>query len=247
MGEIQFAIRLDEDDPQALRIERHGYVNLINVVHAELQLIERMLEAPGSLRSTIFLAERASRAFREPAFIDGHEQALCTFRATVTGAVNAAREEHDPTMQNSDVSEAVEILDSVIADAGCRVQEVLARHQIRRPTEEHDGVSLPIGLAASVERLALELQMHCEDDERPEVALSQATVVLSCPRVGSESPFAPLADGLPPSALHEIIKGGASVLRPAMELYYHTVPGGSVRVQQSEAGFALTAELANQG
>lgn len=244
MDEFQFSIRLNEDDPQALRIERHGYVNLINVVHAELQLIERMLDAPGSLRSTIFLAERASRAFKEPAFIDGHEESLCRFRATVNAAVVAARDEHDPKMQNSDVAEAVEILDSVIADAACRVQEVLARHRIRRPIEEHEGLALPVGLSETVERLALELQMHCTDDARPEVSISPTSVTVWCPSMDTERPFEPLSQEMPPSALHELIKNGASVLRPAMELYYHTVPGGGVRVRHSKPRFTLTADLA---
>jgi hypothetical protein len=243
MGQIDVAIRLDEDDAQALRIERHGYVNLINVVHAELQLIERMLDAPGSLRPTIFLAERASRAFREPAFIDGHEHSLCQFRSLVLSAVAEAREKYDPRMQNADVAEAVDILDSVIADAGCRVHEVLARHQIARPYDNSSGVALPIGLLGAIERLVIELQMHCSEGAQPRQEISESRIDIFCESQLTEMPIAALGEGLAPSVLHEQIKAGTTVLRPIMELYYHTVPNGAVSIEQDEDGFRLRAEL----
>jgi hypothetical protein len=242
MAHTPLAIRLMEDDPQALRVERHGYVNLINVVHAELQLIERMLDAPGSLRQTIFLAERASRAFREPAFIDGHERSLSSFRSVVREAVTTVRAAHDTDHQNNDVAEAVGILESVLADAGCRIHEVLARHKIKRPAATVDGQPAPLGLAYTLDRLQIELQLH--SSREPEIDVRGNRVAVTFAAGSTTTALSALTEGLAPSELHERIANGVPLLRPFMEIYYFTIPDGTATIEIGNGEISVAAQLA---
>ena len=88
------AIDLAPTDPLVTRMERHGYINLINVVHAELQLVERMVEAPGSLRSAIHICEAAGRAYRESRVASRHLAEFARFyrliRSDVEDTLQAA-------------------------------------------------------------------------------------------------------------------------------------------------------------
>jgi hypothetical protein len=126
-------IDLHPDDPQLVRLERHSYINLINVVHAELQLIERMIETPGKLRECIRLAEYASRAFKDRAVAVEHVEAFALFGESIERAVFKAVKESGAPGESDDVREAVGILESVLDDAQCRLHEVIARHGVDRP------------------------------------------------------------------------------------------------------------------
>ena len=133
MPTVPVAIDLSASDTAVARLERHSYVNLINVVHAELQLVERMIERPGSLRSAIHLAEAASRAYKEKRVARRHLHELAQFADLVEGDLGEALEEAGTAADEEDVTEAVKILRDVLPDAHLRVQEVIARHELLRP------------------------------------------------------------------------------------------------------------------
>ncbi len=133
MSPVHLNIDLHPEDEQLMRLERHSYINLINVVHAELQLIERMIEAPGKLRESIRLAEYASRAFKDREIAREHAEEFALFDESIERAVSGAVEESGEPGESDDVREAVGILESVLADAHCRLREVLARHGVSPP------------------------------------------------------------------------------------------------------------------
>ncbi|MFW6312485.1 MAG: hypothetical protein ACOC2N_01205, partial [Spirochaetota bacterium] len=137
MASERITIDLDTSDPAITRLERHSYVNLINVIHAELQLVERMIEAPGALRSTIHLAEAASRAFKEPRVARRHLGELVRFGELVESDLAEALAEAGEKADADDVREAASILHEVLPDAQLRVQEVIARHRLPRPAVEY--------------------------------------------------------------------------------------------------------------
>jgi len=129
-----FSVNLDTSDPDAVRSERHGYVNLINVIHAELQLVERMLEMPGSLRSAIRLCETAAESYRDHRLALREARDLETFAHLVrTDLLDITREAAGSI--TDDVTEAVSIIEEVLTDADLRVQETLAIHGVNRPCE----------------------------------------------------------------------------------------------------------------
>ena len=133
MPTVPVAIDLSASDTAVARLERHSYVNLINVVHAELQLVERMIERPGSLRSAIHLAEAASRGYKEKRVARRHLWELAQFADLVESDLSEALEEAGTAATEDDVTEAVSILRDVLPDAHLRVQEVIARHELPRP------------------------------------------------------------------------------------------------------------------
>lgn len=249
----RISIDLDTSDPAIARLERHSYVNLINVVHAELQLIERMVGAPGALRSAIHLAEAASRAFKEARVARRHLGELVRFAELTEADVQETLESAGASADGEDVREAVGILREVLPDAHLRVQEVIARHRLPRPVSSQGiarisealngrGVqvrantagrecSLPEGSALAVLMMA-ESQTTDRGPDRTvrlrEVEIDLAADVRVAVRgTGPVGWSAPLHRNLRPSELHTAVASGVPALRGAMLLAYCSMPGGS--------------------
>ena len=227
MQRATLSVDLRSTNAETARLDRHGFVNLINVVHAELQLIERMVDAPGALRDSIRLAEAASRAFREKRVAERYIGDLSRFAASIDSSVRALLD-RSAESDTDDVVEAVAILSSVLDDADLRVQEAIARHGLVRPV---DGAA-PIGMAHAVDRFVATLaQTFTTDRTRYQVESASAspdgqTVAVRGP--GSHEPFAPLMTHPKPPELLGLIKDGAPLLRDAARLCYFTAPSGGV-------------------
>lgn len=249
----RISIDLDTSDPAIARLERHSYVNLINVVHAELQLIERMVGAPGALRSAIHLAEAASRAFKEARVARRHLAELVRFAELTEADVQETLESAGASADGEDVREAVGILREVLPDAHLRVQEVIARHRLPRPVSTQGiarisealngrGVqvrantagrecSLPEGSAQAVLMMAESQTADCGPDRTVrlrEVEIDLAADLRVAVRgTGPVGWSAPLHRNLRPSELHTAVASGVPALRGAMLLAYCSMPGGS--------------------
>lgn len=255
MTSSQIAIDLDSRDPEIIRLERHSYVNLINVVHAELQLIERMIDRPGSLRSAIHLAEAASRAFKEARVARRHLGELVRFGTLVESDLEEALQEAGDLAGESDVQEACAILRDVLPDAHLRVQEVVARHEIARPVEhwgpvelterlsefgadvmieeERDSIELPRGLEDTLVTIA---QQSSELDRIELHVGDPVEVVLEL--VAPSGYLDPLTRRLRPSELHSILEEAGQPLRGIIQLTYLTIPTGSATITTVEGGRA---------
>ncbi len=264
MPDTPIDIDLSASDPEIARLERHSFVNLINVVHAELQLIERMLGAPGSLRSAIHLAEAASRAFKEARVARRHLGELVRFASLIECDLDETLAEAGDAADDDDLREACSILHDVLPDAHLRVHEVVARHRLPWPKRELD----PAELAAAFEELGPAIAVRTEaptvrlpngldtavttmaKDNHPDarverVAIEQADVTrVTVTGIGSPDYFAPLARHARPSELHTILADRGEPLRGAMLLAYYAVPDGSTRMAvDGEGRFTLRAEL----
>jgi len=175
MAQFPVSIELDTTDQSLLRIERHSFVNLINVVHAELQLIERMAEAPGSLRSAIHLAEAASRAFKESRVARRHLEEFARFAELIESDVEESMRSAGELAHDEGVVEARSILSGVLEDAHLRVQEVVARHRIARPTRTFTRDEL----AAAATDIVVESERELKElDEVAAQAGTQVSVLL---------------------------------------------------------------------
>jgi hypothetical protein len=259
----RIAIDLSSSDPAVTRMERHSFVNLINVIHAELQLVERMIDAPGALRSTIHLAEAASRAFKEVRVARRHLEELVRFAELVESDLDEALAEAGDKAHADDVLEARGILLDVLPDADLRVQEVVARHHLPRPLIEYRSAELsrrlesaggsfsletdedPVALPAGVAR-ALEAVLGA--GERParfaEAELRKDTAwQLTLRGRGPRQYFAPLADGLRPSELHALLAERAQPLRGIVMLVYIGFPDGAAEIATGP-GEAITIRVA---
>jgi len=268
MAAERISIDLDTSDPAITRLERHSYVNLINVIHAELQLVERMIDAPGALRSTIHLAEAASRAFKELRAARRHLGELVRFGELVESDLAEALAEAGEKADADDVREAASILLEVLPDANLRVQEVIARHRLPRPAVEYRKDDLKQLLASSNGNLSVDA-----DDETvwlpvgtgrvlnaiaagdgvctvTETAVEQhSSTIVRLRGTGSADYLAPLTQHLKPSELHAVLAGSGQPLRGMIQLAYFTVPSGSaqLRVDRADgdrAAFTLELELA---
>lgn len=260
-------VELETSDPGLLRLERHSYVNLINVVHAELQLVERMIDAPGSLRSAINLAEAASRAFKEVRVTRRHLHELVRFADLIESDLHEMLEEAGAAGEEDDVREAAAILLDVLPDAHLRVQEVISRHGVRRPPREYewstletlvgerggeidregDGrrLTLPEGLehalrqAVSAERPTRVERVRIDAGEPVRVTMNG---------VAAHGSLDPLLRRLRPSELHGEIATAGATLRGIALLCYYTAPDGAVLLERSDdpgdSRFVVTAELA---
>ena len=224
-------------------MDRHGYVNLINVVHAELQLIERMVDAPGALRDSIRLAEAASRAFREKRVAERYVTELSLFAASIDASITALLD-RSQSSTSSDVVEAVAILASVLDDADLRVQETIARHGLARPV---DG-SAPVGMANAVNRLVAALaETFGIDASRYKVTQSAPaspdaqTIALVVSGPGTHEPFGPLMTHPTPSEVLGLVKDGATLLRDAARLCYFAVPSGDVVLGWADSTIEVVA------
>ncbi len=254
----RISIDLDTSDPAVARLERHSYVNLINVVHAELQLIERMIGAPGALRSAIHLAEAASHAFKEARAARRHLAELARFAELTESDLQEALDGAGGDADDGDVREAVAILREVLPDAHIRVQEVIARHRLPRPAStggvqrlserlwghgvqvsgaaQASGNGTRVGgngageEAALPEGACLAVLMMAESGLRlHEVEIDRGPDVrLTIRGTGSAEWSAPLLRNLRPSELHAMIASGAPSLRGPMLLAYCSVPDGWV-------------------
>lgn len=128
------AVDLRFSSTEESRSSYHGYANLLNVVHAELQLLERMSTPGPALRPVIRLCEIAARAVKHRSLAVEHCGALTEFKSRIRTALShldiQARYEND-------ASEACGIIEQVIDSADLRVQETVARHAVPRPAERH--------------------------------------------------------------------------------------------------------------
>ena len=116
-------------DAEHLRSEYHSFANLINVVHAELQLLERMCGPDAGLRPTIRLCEAAARAFKDRDSAVEHGTALAGFKDRVRA--NLSRVRGVPPYEQ-DAEEARDLINEVLDDADLRIQELLRRHCVER-------------------------------------------------------------------------------------------------------------------
>jgi hypothetical protein len=264
MPHAPISIDLSSSDADITRLERHSYVNLINVVHAELQLVERMLDAPGSLRSAIHLAEAASRAFKESRVARRHLGELATFGALVESDLQETLDAAGDAAEDRDVREACAILRDVLPDADLRVHEVVARHRLPWPEHEHTSseltdrisrhgvetmidstsptVRLPVGIPRAIEAMVGGSNGQARIDR---VVLHQAdltTIMVS----GSSSVeyLDALTARLRPSELHAVLAGRGEPLRGAILLAYYTIPDGDARLTTGDNGeFTIDAVL----
>ncbi len=268
MASERISIDLDTSDPAITRLERHSYVNLINVIHAELQLVERMIDAPGALRSTIHLAEAASRAFKESRAARRHLGELVRFGELVESDLAEALAEAGAKADDDDVREAASILLEVLPDANLRVQEVIARHRLPRPAVEHqkdelkqllassatslsvdaedETVWLPIGTGRALNAITASGDGAC-NVTRVEVEQSSATIV-RLHGTGSAGYLVPLTQRLRPSELHAVLAESGQPLRGMVQLAYFTMPSGSAelsfdRTDGTQAAFTVEIEL----
>jgi len=129
MAAVHVSIDLGFRDNEHLRAEFHRFANQINVIHAELQLLERMSGPDAGLRPSIRLCETATRAFKNAETAAGNAQALSEFASRINA--DLARVQVSPDYE-ADGREAIEIARSVLDEANLRVQELLARHRIPR-------------------------------------------------------------------------------------------------------------------
>lgn len=185
MAVIVVSLDLQFRDAEHLRSEYHSFANLMNVVHAELQLLERMSGPDAGLRPSIRLCEAATWSFKDREAAAEHGTALSEFKSLLQA--DLARVQATPEYEQ-DAEEAREIIRQVIDDADLRVQETLARQRIPRTAQLLDSetvramilagakqamqsraaadrlqvsadneVRLPHGMAEAVGRLAAEL------------------------------------------------------------------------------------------
>jgi hypothetical protein len=258
MSPLQPQINLDAMDAASQRLERHSYINLINVVHAELQLIERMIDAPGALRDSIRLAEAASRAFKDRESAEQYAGPFSTFASDIQGTVEQLLSNSGEPGRSADVMEAVEILQSVLADAQCRINEVLTRHEVNRPVEDlsieclqneiskitgeqvavhGESWSAPVGFSRAIEDLLIKAFARAPSSTRIRgIVLTHDSGVTQITVNGhiDTEPFDPLTGNLRPSELYELIRAGHAILRPALELYYFCRPEGNLTLNGTQ-------------
>ena len=265
----RISIDLDASDAAVTRLERHSYVNLINVIHAELQLVERMIDAPGSLRSTIHLAEAASRAFKESRVARRHIDELSRFADLVEFDLEETLVEAGEKANQDDVREACAILLEVLPDAHLRVQEVIARHRLARPTVEcraddlsrrlvpvgsearlsiaGDPVAVPAGLERGL-RAIVAAESRLARITAIDIRCGSATEI-TLRGTGSPDYFEPVVGHLRPSELHAALAERGQPLRGIATLAYLTVPDGSATVDfdstgSDEAQFTVALRIA---
>ena len=136
MAAIVVSLDLQFRDAEHLRSEYHSFANLMNVVHAELQLLERMSGPDAGLRPSIRMCEAATWSFKDREIATEHGPALAEFKSRVQA--DLARVQATPEYEQN-AEEARGIIRQVIDDADLRVQETLARHGIHRAAHIHDG------------------------------------------------------------------------------------------------------------
>lgn len=272
MGVHRISIDLDISDSAIARLERHSYVNLVNVIHAELQLVERMIDRPGSLRDTVLLSEAASWGFTEVEVAKKHLSELIHFGELVERDLGAALSAAGATAVESDIDEARSILNDVLPDAHLRVQEMIARHRLERPMRAVEVGSLAAALAdrsvefrftGSADTLWLRdgvesaiVAMAAGDDSTRilQVELTQtdaAHLSITVDGTGLARRFEPLLRHLRPAELHDIIASGHEVLRGPMLFAYCMIPDGVAELSLDDGpdpgSFAVLGTLRQVG
>ncbi len=128
---MEIDVQLKLADDQAHRVEFHSFVNVINIISGELQLIERLLGTRGlfveSLRSSQLLVD----SFSKPALARRRAREIGRYHRTVVDELNRATKRagfQDPALAG-ELDAMVVLLHNVLRIADIRVRELLARHE----------------------------------------------------------------------------------------------------------------------
>jgi len=130
---VEIDVRLELADDQAQRVEFHSFVNIINIISGELQLIERLLGVEAgtlfsrSLRDSELLVESFSR----PGLARRRAGQIGRYRRTVSEELERAQKRagfQDPALSR-ELTEIVGVLENVLRIADVRIKELLARHE----------------------------------------------------------------------------------------------------------------------
>jgi hypothetical protein len=262
MSLLPLSVNLDMSDPEAIRIERHGYVNLVNVVHAELQLIERLIEAPGVLRSTIRLCETAVDAFRDDRVAHRSVHDLEIFSRVVTEDIRNVLNDAGDTAESDDVRDVVSIVTEVLDDVDLRVQETLAMHGVERPAEvrtidsvrdeligdddgtvvvetisDADEIEIPYRAPRVIGRLIRELRQSTDTSQPAHVVLDRSpeTLRISIDAIDTD-PLLPLTQHIRPGTLMADRTVDQTMIRGALLAWYLVRPAGSITLARDPDG-----------
>lgn len=114
---------------EELRAENHSFLNTINVVHSELQLLERMLDERGLFRVEIHLCERAIATIRRSA-TSAESAAITELYGPVICRVVAVLAEREAARMDAEILHAVQVIRDVIDELEMRFQRARARLQL---------------------------------------------------------------------------------------------------------------------
>jgi hypothetical protein len=263
MSIVPFAVNLDMSDEEASRSERHAFVNLVNVVHSELQLIERMLSARGALRGAVRLCETAAEAFRDRRVAHREARDLELFRKLIEQDIENAIADVPDAAITADVNQARSIIDDVIAETDLRVQEVLTIHGVVRPAElrEFDSLARAIRSTAELARLEiapagtnwseihapyrfgetlgsllgrLEKAQEWSEIISVELEPTESGLRVTIDGISSWDALMVLTSGLRPRAILRDADSNQVLVRHALLLWYLTQPGGSIALVQDK-------------
>lgn len=132
MSGVDVSLPVAPLSPEQLRADHHGFLNAINVVHSELQLLERMLSERGIFRTEIQLCERAIATVRRSASPE-ERGSVTEIARPIMGRVVSELNNHpvsDPTTSD-DVRHAVRVIGEVIDQVEMRYQHARARMTLR--------------------------------------------------------------------------------------------------------------------
>jgi len=130
---VEIDVRLELADDQAHRVEFHSFVNIINIISGELQLIEKLLgaDAKGIFARSLRDSELLVESFPRPEVARRRAQELGRYRQTVSEELERAKKRagfQDPAL-SAELSGIFTLLGSVLRIADVRVKELLARHE----------------------------------------------------------------------------------------------------------------------
>ncbi|HUX11797.1 MAG TPA: sensor histidine kinase [Spirochaetia bacterium] len=140
---MEIDVQLKLADDQAHRVELHSFVNVINIISGELQLIERLLGTHGLFPESLRASQLLVDSFSKPVLARRRAREIGRYRQTVIDELNRATKRagfQDPTLAG-ELDRIVALLHNVLRIADIRVQELLARHRApdrweRVPTEQ---------------------------------------------------------------------------------------------------------------
>jgi hypothetical protein len=249
-------------DSNHSRLAYHSFANLINVVHAELQLLARMCDDDAALEPAIHLCEAATWAYRDEAAAQEHALALASFADRIRDGLSHAQ----PSPQYArDAEEARALVAEVLAEANLHTQESLARHGISRESARYDGesvealvmagtsevsaaadcirvaagepISAPCGLLKAVGRLAGGL---CPVSAQVSVSISGESPGRCLVRIHTDPLDFDPTPHTPPSHVDYSDPESAATAGIA-EVYYIASPGGRVSVDAAGNPFVKVA------
>jgi signal transduction histidine kinase len=131
MEEREVDIDLVLSNEEERRVQHHSFVNVLNVIHSELQLMERILDARGSFADLIKTSESIVRSFSDPGRVKEQAAVLEEFTKKLRAALAERPVSHvagDPAKE-AEVEEVVNVINEVIDVAEVRVHELLARSE----------------------------------------------------------------------------------------------------------------------